>query len=1118
MSQSICAALEPRRLLASWFVDNGTGATATPGNDVPTAGTTIATPFRTINYAAQRAVAGDTVFVRGGIYREEVRPLNNGTAASPIVYMPYNGESVNIRGTTRIATAWTQMPGSATYHTSWPGEYVSAVNNSDQVFVNDQMVHLTRWPGLAGSDLSRPTQAIVDSIVSLTSTGTRAWNGGYMINRIVFQDAAFTETTNRWVGAKVWMNNGGARNPGDDLQQDGNGVSGVVIATNGTTGTITVDIGANASTGTNIPANFQVGRGSAYYLFDPTTIPSTGFASASEWWRDRRGTTTPTDDRLYLRTGNSAVPTGFSVEVKQRDWAFNFDTGIGSIDNGRRYITVKNFQIFGASITTDHLAGNGSQSANGGNLRGVTIANASNIVLDALQLKYVSHFINQAGDLQAQWAQSSGVILSGSDNVFKNGEIAWSAGSGIIVIGARNKVLNSRVHDTNYNVTEGGAIGLGSTRFGGGASLDAEIAYNHVYNTGVDGIQFDGLRNSTASRTDIRARIHHNLVHDTVLQSADSGGIKMVGADGHWVRIDHNVVYNTGGAQTPAHYVFFGIYLDFTASTTGGYIVDHNLVFETPIGININRTYNAEIYNNTLIQPGTVGRHSIGNDAGGTMNGVVIRNNLANRAGRGLSGVGINSVLSNNVFTAVESTTWFVDPLNAALSNRNYALVSNATTLANAIDRGVSVSPFDDPLTGLPDLGAYEFGRPRWTAGNLPVVVPAAPTSLAASVNRTTAISLQWLDNAFQESGYTIQRSTDGTSGWSVAGLVGANVTQFVDGNLAPATRYFYRVRATNTAGVSAWTNVANAQTIPGNIVGVVYDDASRNGSRDLGETGLAGAVVYIDANFNGVYDPLNGDIAAVTNASGNFTFGDVADGSAVVRVVVPRNGELISPTAPFTVNTSGPSVFVADFGMHIDAIAPTVTAAEFSRERITVTRPPHELIYTFSEAVAGAGTLVLENLTTGATVPPAQINASIDAATRQFRFAFYTATGGVLPDGNYRATLVGATVEDAAGNVLAANSIINFRVLAGDADDNGKVDFADLVILARNYNTLGRSFAQGNFDYSSDGLVNFSDLVILARGFGQSLVVAPSAPSASITVGETKRGRRRLIADTGDA
>lgn len=53
---------------------------------------TEASPFRTIQHAANLAQAGDTVIVRGGTYAEQVTPANSGTAAAPITFRAYTGE------------------------------------------------------------------------------------------------------------------------------------------------------------------------------------------------------------------------------------------------------------------------------------------------------------------------------------------------------------------------------------------------------------------------------------------------------------------------------------------------------------------------------------------------------------------------------------------------------------------------------------------------------------------------------------------------------------------------------------------------------------------------------------------------------------------------------------------------------------------------------------------------------------------------------------------------------------------------------------------------------------------------------------------------------------------
>ena len=65
--------------------------------------------------------------------------------------------------------------------------------------------------------------------------------------------------------------------------------------------------------------------------------------------------------------------------------------------------------------------------------------------------------------------------------------------------------------------------------------------------------------------------------------------------------------------------------------------------------------------------------------------------------------------------------------------------------------------------------------------------------------------------------------------------------------------------------------------------------------------------------------------------------------------------------------------------------------------------------------------------------------------------------------------------------------------VPAGDADDDGRVDFADLVILARHYGlSAGATWEEG--DFNGDGKVGFDDLTILARNYGQTLTAAQLA------------------------
>lgn len=63
-------------------------------------------PFRTINWAAQKALPGDTVTVHNGTYREWVNPLNGGERdGKRILYRVAEGEKAEIKGS-ELVTNW----------------------------------------------------------------------------------------------------------------------------------------------------------------------------------------------------------------------------------------------------------------------------------------------------------------------------------------------------------------------------------------------------------------------------------------------------------------------------------------------------------------------------------------------------------------------------------------------------------------------------------------------------------------------------------------------------------------------------------------------------------------------------------------------------------------------------------------------------------------------------------------------------------------------------------------------------------------------------------------------------------------------------------------------------
>jgi len=90
--------------------------------------------------------------------------------------------------------------------------------------------------------------------------------------------------------------------------------------------------------------------------------------------------------------------------------------------------------------------------------------------------------------------------------------------------------------------------------------------------------------------------------------------------------------------------------------------------------------------------------------------------------------------------------------------------------------------------------------------------LPSAPTNLSATAVSRTQVNLQWTDTANNESGFKIERSTDGVTFAQIA-TVGVNATTYSSTGLRRNRTYFFRVRAYNATGNSGYSNSASART-----------------------------------------------------------------------------------------------------------------------------------------------------------------------------------------------------------------------------------------------------------------------------------------------------------------
>ena len=125
--------------------------------------------------------------------------------------------------------------------------------------------------------------------------------------------------------------------------------------------------------------------------------------------------------------------------------------------------------------------------------------------------------------------------------------------------------------------------------------------------------------------------------------------------------------------------------------------------------------------------------------------------------------------------------------------------------------------------------------------------LPVAPSNLTALASSHTQIALTWQDNSINETGFRIERSSNGVN-FAPVDTAAVDGTTFTDQGLTPSTKYYYRVQSINTFGISEYTNVAfdttlvdpNLPVAPGNLtaatvshtqIGLTWQDKSSNES-----------------------------------------------------------------------------------------------------------------------------------------------------------------------------------------------------------------------------------------------------------------------------------------------
>jgi hypothetical protein len=224
--------------------------------------------------------------------------------------------------------------------------------------------------------------------------------------------------------------------------------------------------------------------------------------------------------------------------------------------------------------------------------------------------------------------------------------------------------------------------------------------------------------------------------------------------------------------------------------------------------------------------------------------GAISLSNSATVRARAFKSGMTDSAVASATFTVSGTSQLVVTPTSVTFAGTVGGAFPSPQTLQIAVGPGVSWSTFDTmpfcdawPISGTGPgtvtltphtenlaAGTYTDQITVSSPGSPSVVVPvtltltavpgvpAAPSNLTVRAVSSSRIDLTWRDNSSNESGFRVERSTNGTS-FNEIGTVGPGITTYASTGLTRNTRYYYRVRAYNASGNSGYSNTANIRT-----------------------------------------------------------------------------------------------------------------------------------------------------------------------------------------------------------------------------------------------------------------------------------------------------------------
>lgn len=421
----------------------------------------------------------------------------------------------------------------------------------------------------------------------------------------------------------------------------------------------------------------------------------------------------------------------------------------------------------------------------------------------------------------------------------------------------------------------------------------------------------------------------------------------------------------------------------------------------------------------------------------------------------------------------------------ASITSSTNTVATNGTTFAgNTYSTGV-ITNLNSSANG--SRRVYTFTPP----------VALAPTALTFTGVTGSTTTLNWIDNATNELGYFVYRSTDGIS-YTLVNTTAANATTYSATGLSFGATYYWRVAAFTEGTIS--TSVDGTQATPAGIL---------SGTKTVGAGGDYAnlTTAFADINSNGLVGNVNLElitgypvtpetfpiVGPTGGAGAGFTINVYPTTVATPLTISNANSSSIfnlSSTAKLTidgrVNQAGSSV------MRIANLAPGGATATTTATGSTISGT------TFTVGTLATGPFLVGQVLSGTGVTPGTVITG-----------YGTGTGGagtytVSPSQTVAATTFTATSTGGANAIMFTNDANNNTLQYIDIESanlsttGGSVYFGGGILSGNDNNNIN------NCTFTAITPASFT-ITGTAASAGTTLTVTASA--GTISIGQTITG-----------